>query len=174
VRTKTTIVVVWTVALVAAGSAVAGTVTPGEGLYPWKLGQRYVRRAGLVRSERLAVIGGPGCVASVGSASRIDYYLGVRVAWRTDANGRLYLVDVATTLSGDQSSDGFVVGHSTRGEVQHRHPGARASFTRGRLALGASSMTILQRTGKEQFDTLVYWFDARGVLAALEAFAGGC
>ena len=173
-RTKTAILVASALALVVAGSAAAGTVTPAKGLRPWKLGQRYVQRPGLVRSERLAANGGPGCVSSVSSASRIDYYLGVRVAWRSSARGRLYLVDVATSLTGDRSPDGFVVGQSTRGQILHRHPGARASFTRGPLALGASSMTILQRTGKESFDTLVYWFDAQGTLTALETFAGGC
>ena len=62
----------------------------------------------------------------------------------------------------------------TRGAVQRRHPGARLAYGGGQLALGAASLTVLRRTGKETFDTLVYWFDARGVLTALEAFAGGC
>ena len=49
------------VVLVAAGSAAAGTVTLGKGLPPWKLGQRYVQRPGLVRSERFAgATPGPG------------------------------------------------------------------------------------------------------------------
>ena len=37
-----------------------------------------------------------------------------------------------------------------------------------------NSITVFRRTGKETFATLVYWFDARGFLTALEAFLGGC
>jgi hypothetical protein len=113
-------------------------------------------------------------VSGVGSATQIDYYRGLRTAWRSNGKGRLYLIDVATSRAGDRSSDGFVVELSTRGAVQRRHPGARLAYSNGPLALGAASITVLRRTGKETFDTLVYWFDARGVLSALEAFAGGC
>jgi hypothetical protein len=81
---------------------------------------------------------------------------------------------VATQRAGDRSGDGFVVDVSTRGAVRRRHPGAAFAYGKGPLALGASSLTVLRRTGKEAFTTLVYWFDARGVLTALEAFAGGC
>ena len=160
--------------LIAAGSAAAGTVTLGRGLPPWKLGQRYVVRSGLVRTERFPANAGPGCVPAVGSATQIDYYRGLRVAWRSDVHRRLYLVDVATSRAGDRSADGFVVGVATRGAVHGRHPGALLAYGDGPLKLGASSLTVLKRTGKETFDTLVYWFDARGVLIALEAFAGGC
>ena len=173
-RSSALVVLVSVIVLVATGAAAAGTVTPGWGMAPWKLGERYIQHPGLVRSERLAGKGGAGCLPAVGWASRVDYYLGVRVAWRRDAKGRLYLVDVATSLAGDRSADGFVVGVSTRGEILRRHPGARSSFTKGPLSLGAASTTIMRRTGKETFDTLVYWFDARGVLTALETFAGGC
>jgi hypothetical protein len=141
---------------------------------PWKLGQRYVQRPGLVRSERLPGNGRAGCLPTVGWATRIDYYLGVRVAWRSGGKGRLYLVDIATSLAGDRSADGFVVGQSTRGEVLRQHSGARASFTKSPFSLGASSITVMRRAGKEAFDTAVYWFDARGILTALETFAGGC
>jgi hypothetical protein len=98
----------------------------------------------------------------------------VRVAWRSGLGGRLHLIDVATTRAGDRSGDGFVVGSGSIRQVRHRHPGARFAFGKGPLALGATSLTLFRRTGKETFATLVYWFDARGVLTALEAFAGGC
>ena len=111
---------------------------------------------------------------SVAAATRIDYYRGLRVAWRSGAKGRLYLVDVATSRAGDRSGDGFVIGSSLVKKVRARHRGARVAFGKGPLALGASSLTVLRRTGKETFATLAYWFDARGVLTALEAFAGGC
>jgi hypothetical protein len=161
-------------ALIGATGAAAGTVTLGKGLPPWTLGQRFAVRPGLVRSQRLAANAGPGCVSSAASATRIDFYRGLRVAWRADQRGRLYLVDVATSRAGDRSSDGFAVAVSTRGAVRRRHPGATVSYTQGPLALGASSHTVNHRTGKEAFAELVYWFDAQGALTALEALAGGC
>jgi hypothetical protein len=97
--------------------------------------------------------------------------LGQRFA---DSRGRLYLVDVATSRAGDRSADGFVVAVSTRGAVRHQHPGVAVSYAQRPLALGASSLTVIHRTGKETFDELVYWFDAQGTLTALEALAGGC
>jgi hypothetical protein len=160
--------------LIVAGSAAAGTVTLGRGLPPWRLGQRYAVRSGLVRTERFPANAGPGCVPAVGSATQIDFYRGLRVAWRSDAHKHLYLIDVATSRTGDRSADGFVIGVATRGSVHRRHSGAQSAYGNGPLALGASSLTVLKRTGKETFDMLVYWFDARGVLTALEAFAGGC
>jgi hypothetical protein len=160
--------------LIGSAGAAAGTVTLGKGLPPWKLGQRYAVRAGLVRSQRLPANDGPGCVSSAASATRIDFYRGLRVAWRADAHGRLYLVDVATTRAGDRSADGFVVAVGTRGAVRRKHPGALVSYAQGPFALGASSLTVVHRTGKETFDALVYWFDAQGTLTALEALAGGC
>jgi hypothetical protein len=161
-------------ALAGAGAAAAGTITLGRGLPPWRLGQHYMQRPGLVRFERYRGNAGPGCVASVGAATRIDYYRGLRVAWRSGVGGRLYLIDVATTRAGDRSADGFVVGSSPIRQVRRRHEGARFAYGKGPLALGAMSLTLFRRTAKETFATLVYWFDARGVLTALEALAGGC
>jgi hypothetical protein len=129
--------------LVVAGTAAAGTISLGRGLGPWKLGQRYVLGAGLVRFERYPANAGPGCVAGVGSASRIDYYRGLRVAWRSGVGGRLHLIDVATTRAGDRSGDGFVVGSSLFRQVRRRHPSARFAYGKGPLALGASSITLV-------------------------------
>jgi len=67
-----------------------------------------------------------------------------------------------------------VIESSRRGAVHDRHPGATSAFGKGALALGATSLTVFRHSGKETFTTLVYWFDARGVLTALETFAGGC
>jgi len=168
------VAVVFVVALILTVPAAAGTITLGRGLAPWRLGQRYVQRAGLVRFERYPGNAGPGCVRGVGSATRIDYYRGLRVAWRSGVTGRLHLIDVATTRAGDRSGDGFVVGSSPIRQVRRRHPGARFAYGKGPLALGATSVTLFRRTGKERFGMLVYWFDARGALTALEALAGGC
>jgi hypothetical protein len=140
----------------------------------WRLGQTYVRRPGLVRFERFSNRYGAGCVPNVSAARRIDYYRGLRVAWYPDVKGKLRLVDVATQRAGDRSGDGFVIAVSSRGAVRRRHPGATLAYGTGPFALGASSLTVFRRTGKETFTELVYWFDARGVLTALEAFAGGC
>jgi hypothetical protein len=113
-------------------------------------------------------------VPNVSAARRIDYYRALRVAWYPGVRGKLRLFDVATQRAGDRSSDGFVIESSTRASVRRRHPGAAFGYGNDRFALGATSLTVLHRTGKEAFATLVYWFDARGVLTALEAFAGGC
>jgi len=162
------------VALVGAGVAAAATVTLGKGMPPWRIGQLYVKRSGLVRSERQSLRYGPGCVPNLSAATRIDYYRGVRTGWFPDSRGRLRLVDVATTRAGDRSGDGFVVESSRRGDVRRRHPGATFAYGKGADALGATSLTVLRRSGKESFATLGYWFDARGVLTALETLAGGC
>lgn len=111
---------------------------------------------------------------NVSAARRIDYYRGLRVGWYPDVKGKLRLVDVATQRAGDRSGDGFVIASSTRGAVRRRHVGATFGYGGGQFALGATSLTVFHRTGKETFTELVYWFDARGVLTALEAFAGGC
>jgi hypothetical protein len=140
----------------------------------WRLGQRYVQRAGITRSEGFPNTYGPGCVPNVTAATRIDHYRGLRAAWFPGAGGKLYLIDVATQRAGDRSSDGFVIDVSTRAAVRRAHPTSASAYGKGRLALGASSITVYRRTGKETFTTLVYWFDARGILTALEAFAGGC
>ncbi len=80
------------IALLATGTAAAGTVTLGRGLPPWRLGRGFVLRAGLVHLERYRGNAGPGCVPGVGSATRIDYYRGLRVAWRSGVSGRLLTV----------------------------------------------------------------------------------
>jgi len=127
-----------------------------------------------VRSERLSSRFGVGCVPNVSAAKRVDYYRGLRVAWYPDPKGKLRLVDVATERAGDRSADGFVVASSSRSAVRRRHPGATFGYGSGAFALGATSLTVFRTTGKETFTELVYWFDASGVLTALEAFAGGC
>jgi len=157
-----------------AGAAGAATVTQGKGMPPWRLAQTYVRRPGLVRSLRQASPYGTGCVPNVSAATRIDYYRGVRTAWVPGSDRKLRLFDVATSRAGDRSADGFVIESSERSAVRRRHPGAVSGYGKGPLSLGETSLTVLRRTGKETFTTLVYWFDARGVLAALEAFTGGC
>ena len=162
------------VASVVAAAASAGTITLGRGLPAWRLGQAYVLRSGLIRFERGTSRYGPGCVPNVSAAKRIDYYRGLRVAWYPDARKKLRLIDIATQRAGDRSGDGFVIESSTRVAVRRRHPGAAFAYGNGPYALGRTSLTVLRRTGKETFDTLTYWFDARGVLTALEAFAGGC
>ena len=162
-------------ALIAAGAASAGTITIGHGVGVWRLGQRYVERPGLVRSELVPANDGVGCVFGPGSASRVDYYRVIRAAWRrVSRRAGLYLIDVATMRAGDRSSEGFVIAQSRLGEVRSKHPDAVLGHSGGRLALGATSLTRTQRAGKETFKALVYWFDARGIISALETYSGGC
>jgi hypothetical protein len=159
---------------VAAGLASAATVTQGKGMPPWRLGRTYVQGPGLVRSLRQSSPYGVGCVPNVTAATRIDWYRGVRTAWVPGTDRKLRLFDVATSRAGDRSADGFVIESSERSQVRRRHPGAASGYGKTPLSLGATSLTVLRRTGKETFTTIVYWFDARGVLTALETFAGGC
>jgi hypothetical protein len=160
--------------LLAAVSANAATLSIGRGLPPWLLGQRYIQRPGLVHSDRYSRSSGIGCIAGPASAGRIDYYRGLWVAWRLGPAKRLALFDVATSRAGDHSADGFVVGVSRLGAVRARHAGIAVATGRGPLSLGARSLTLTKRTGKATFVALVYWFDARGVLTALETYAAGC
>jgi hypothetical protein len=84
----------------------------------------------------------------------------LRVAWRPATQKHLVLLDVATSRAGDHSADGFVVGVSRLGAVRARHAGIAVATGRGPLSLGARSLTLTRRTGKETFAALVYWFDA--------------
>ena len=113
-------------------------------------------------------------MAGPASASRIDYYRGLRVGWRPGPAKHPRLFDVATSRAGDHSADGFVIGVSRLGAVRAGHAGIPVPTGRGPLSLGARSLTLTKRTGKETFAALVYWFDTRGLLTALETYAGGC
>jgi hypothetical protein len=160
-------------ALVLPGAAVAGTITIGRGLGAWSLGRPYLRGSDLVYTQRFPRNAGPGCVTGVGSATQIDYHRALRTAWRRGPHG-MRLIDVATMRAGDRSGDAFVIARSRLGSVKLAHPHSAFGYGKGGFALGTTYVRVLRRTGKETFDTLVYWFDARGVLTALEALAGGC
>ncbi len=169
------------VVVVAAASALAsaasspGAGSPlGSGIGPWRLGQAYAKRSGLVHSETFPTNTGPGCVGGPAQASRVDYYRTIRTAWRRTSRKHLYLIDVATTAAGDRSKEGFVVGSSHLASVRRRHPDIPLGYASDRLALGTRSITVTRRSSKETFVSLVYWFDARGVLNAFELFTSGC
>jgi hypothetical protein len=164
-----------TAALVAAPLAAAGTITLGRGLGPWRLGQKYREGTRLIRSERFPANDGPGCDLGPRTASRVDYYPGLRLSWRGGPERRnLYLIDVATSRTGDRSGNGFVIGQSRLGDVRRAHSKASLDHPRNRFTLGRSALTIIRKTGDETWVSFTYWFDAGGVLAALETQASGC
>ena len=161
--------------LVTAPAAVAGTITLGKGLGPWRLGQKYRQGTRLLRSDRYPANDAPGCDLGPRSASLIDYYPGLRLAWRGGRKRQsLYLIDVATSRTGDRSGDGFIVGHNRLGDVRRVHPKVPVDHPRNPFALGRSAVTLIRKTGDETWISFTYWFDAHGVLAALETQAAGC
>jgi hypothetical protein len=161
----------------ATGGRETETIRLGQGLGSWRIGQRPVVRPGRVRSERYRANDGPGCSSGPETASRIDYYRGVRVSWsgfRVPWIKGGFLSDVATSRAGDASGDGFVIGESTLGAVRAAHFHARLTRPRRRFVLGRTALTVHRRTGDESFSYFTYWFDRAGMLVALQTGIGGC
>jgi hypothetical protein len=161
----------------AAGGRDTETIRLGQGLGSWRIGQRPVVRPGRVRSERFPANDGPGCSSGPETASRIDYYPGVRVSWsgfRVPWIKGGFLSDVATMRAGDRSGDGFVIGESTLRAVRAAHFRARVARPRGRYVLGRTALTVHRRTGEEAFSYFTYWFDRAGTLTAMQTGVGGC
>ena len=162
-------------ALALAPATLAATITFGKGVGPWTLGQKYVKRPGLLRTERHPRNTGPGCVAGPATASRIDFYRRLRLAWRgAGASRGVYLIDIATTEKGDRTRDGFVIGRSRLRGVRRAHPNGRLTHPTDRYGLGRSLVSVVRKTGRESWVSMLYWFDHRGVLVALETSASGC
>jgi hypothetical protein len=163
--------------IAAGASARPATIRLGVGTERWKLAAAgYVRAPGLVASRRFRVNEQHGCPRGPGTASIVDTYRdGQRVAWRAVGDdGRLQIIDVATTRAGDRTGEGFVVGRSTIVDVRRRHPTAQVLHPAGVLTLGRTLVSITRVTGYESWIDLGYWFDGRGRLVALEVDAGGC
>jgi hypothetical protein len=156
-------------------AAMAATMTMGNGIGPWKLGQTYVKRLGLVRTERHPENNGPGCSLGPRSASRIEWYRGLRLSWRGLGPGKgLYLTDVATTREGDRSGDGLTVARSSLRAARRARPNAALTNPRDRYRLGSTLLTVVRQTGEESWVSMLFWFDSRGVLAALETSQNSC
>ena len=160
-----------------APAASAETIRLGRGIGAWRLEMTRVVRPGLLRSIRYPRNIGPGCTLGPQTASRIDFYRGLRLSWlgiAAEARRPPFLSDVATTRAGDQSGDGFVIGKSRLQAVRRAHPRGDLTRARDRFALGHTSLRITRVTGYEAFVYLVYWFDRSGTLRALQTGAGGC
>jgi Glycosyl transferase family 2 len=169
------------VALVAAAAlafvpvATAATMIMGKGIDPWKLGQRYVQRPGVVRVERHPENNRPGCSLGPRSASRIEWYRGLRLSWRgLGADKGLHLIDVATTRQGDRTGDGLTVGRSRLAAVRRARPNGTLSYSVDRYRLGRTLLTVVRSTGEESWISMLFWFDRRDVLVALETGESGC
>ena len=164
-------------AVTFAASAAAATIRFGIGTERWKLADAgYHRGAGLVHSQRYRINDQHGCPQGPGTASIVDTYRdGQRVAWRAVGDdGRLQIIDVATTRKGDRTGEGFTIGRSMIADVRHRHPSAAILHPSGVLVFGSTLVSITRVTGYESWIDLGYWFDGRGRLVALEVDAGGC
>lgn len=172
----------------AAGSVLALTVAApgsadlsanqvvrlGRGMATWRIGMPLRTEPGLVRSERHRENDGPGCTAPPASASRIDYYRGIRLSWSFYGR-KTALAEVATSRAGDRSGVGFEIGRSTFRQVRSRYRSAAISRNHvGRYALGRVELVVYQRTGYESGKYLEYWFDARGRLVAIATGVSGC
>jgi hypothetical protein len=157
-------------ALTGAAPAPAATVRLGVGVGQWHLDDHRVVVPGLIASERYSDNETAGCIVGTRSASRVDYYPGLRLGWVGS-----YLFDVATTRVGDRSTDGFVIGGSRFRQVRTRHPGAYvAGPGDDPFALGDVQLQVYRRTGYESHFLLTYWFARGGRLVALETEYGGC
>jgi hypothetical protein len=176
---RTLVLAVVALACSAASAAPqdGSTIRLGRGIGPWRLGQDLVVRPGLLRTVRYPENDGPGCTLGPETASRIDWYRGLRVSWSgvgVPSIKRPFLSDVATTRRGVRSGNGFVIGRSTLRAVRAAHFRARVERGRGRFALGRTSLTVSRKTGYEAWNYFTYWFDRAGRLAALQTGAGGC
>ena len=163
------------VALALVPAATAATMTMGKGIGPWTLGQPYVKRPGVVRTERHPENNRPGCDLGPRSASRIEWYRGLRLSWRGLGAGKgLYLIDIATSREGDRSGDGLAVERSRLRAVRRARPNGTLSHPRDRYRLGGTLLTVTRSTGDETWVSMLFWFDAREKLTALETSASGC
>jgi len=162
-------------ALVAGPVGLGATITLGKGLGPWTLGQKYVKRPGFLRTERHPGNTGPGCVAGPPTASRIDFYRTLRLSWRRAGPSLgVYLIDIATTKKGDRTRDGFVIGRSRLRGVRRAHPNSTLTHPSDRYRLGGSLVSVVHKAGSESWVSMLYWFNRRGILTALETSASGC
>jgi hypothetical protein len=169
------VVVAWPAA--SAAPQAGETIRLGRGIGPWRIGQALAVQSGLLRTVRFPKNYGPGCTLGPETASRIDYYPGLRLSWSgvgVPSIERPFLSDVATTRRGDSSGDRFVIGRSTLRAVRAAHFRARIEPGRGRYALGRTSLTVSRRTGYESWKYFTYWFDRAGRLTALQTGSGGC
>lgn len=163
-------------AIAEVRTAAPETVEMGRGLGGWRLGMPYRTRPGLLSSRPYPRNRRSGCFGYPDSATRIDRYLGMRLAW-TDGT----LTNVATTLPGYGSETAFRIGTARFGDVSKRFPKAQVSRRRlspssseRQFALGSSAILVTRNTAWEAWVSTRYWFDRRGSLVALETLTGGC
>jgi hypothetical protein len=140
------------------------------------LGSPYRLDAGRARTAHYTINANDACPQGPGTAADVDWYRsGVRTAWKMyGRSAALKLIDVATTRRGDRSPEGFVVGRARLAAVRARLPRARVMHPTGSLVLGRTLLSVTKVTGYDNWVDYGFWFDARGVLVALETDAGGC
>jgi hypothetical protein len=175
-------IVVASLSLVAAASgswatSAGQTLRLGHGLGTWRLGMKRRIATGLVRTTRNRPTG-MGCLTAVlpENASLVDYYSGLRLGWTGNASSGFRLLDVASTRAGDRTDAGFVVGASTLAQVHKRYPKAKVQKPTQwhGTALGSRVVVVYFPKGAEFGSNMLYWFDSRGVLRAIETNDSGC
>jgi len=164
-------------AAAATGSVSGQTLRLGHGLGPWHLGMKRTTAKGLHRSVATTPTG-KGCLTAVlpENASLVDYYPGLQLGWTGDRANGFRLLDVASSKAGDRTEAGFVVGGSTLAQVRKRYPSARpqAPTKWHGTALGSRVVVVYFPKGAEFGENMLYWFDGRGVLRAIETNDAGC
>ena len=73
-----------------------------------------------------------------------------------------------------ESGDGLTVGHSGLQAVRRLRPNGTLSYPSDRFRLGETLLTVTRHTGDETWVSMLFWFDAKGKLAALETSRNGC
>jgi len=143
----------------------------GRGIGSWRLNQRVVRRPGFLRSsyhdetKPLST-----CRRSFRDAPRVDRYGdGIMLAW-TEENR---LVGVRTTLRGDRSEEGFVIGTSRLSSILARHRGLRVEGSDW-LSSAHMRMLVVPKQLATGTAEIRYLFDSSGILFALETSERRC
>jgi hypothetical protein len=143
----------------------------GRGIGPWRLRQRLVRRPGFLRSSyRDETKPLSPCRRSFLDAARVDRYGdGLMLAW---AEGNK-LVGVRTTLRGDRSDEGFVIGTSRLSSIRARHHGIRLEGSDWRSSATMRMLVVPKQIAAGAAE-IRYLFDSRGILFALETSERRC
>ena len=145
------------------------TMQLGRGLGPYRIGMRRAVHANLVRTIRQPENDGPGCSGGFAQDAYVDVYHGLRLGYGPGHDGKGYLDTIATTRRGDRTSLGYAIGIATLADVRERYPKVRLSRHRG-----GSELSLYRQTGEESGASLVYGFNASGMLVRLQTGVGGC
>ena len=140
----------------------------GVGIGTWTLHQRVVRRPGFIRSKYRREKGNVlPCRRSFVDADRVDQYADeIMLAWE-EAVG---LVGIRTTLPGDRSEEGFIIGVSRVNDVLARQPALHVE----KCDWGDLRMVVISEPTRTGIAEIRYLFGPKGTLFALETSERRC